>query len=103
MNRINVPIGISYKASIDDARKTLLALTKGDVRILTHPEPEVVVAECAASSVNLLLRFWITDESIERRINYEYVEKCKKALDEAKIEIPFPHMQVILEDTKARG
>jgi small conductance mechanosensitive channel len=101
INRVNIPIGIAYKASIDDARRTLLALTATDNRIVKQPAPEVVVKECADSSVNLLLRFWIEDEAIERKIGYEYIEKAKKALDAANIEIPFPHMQLFVESTPA--
>jgi small conductance mechanosensitive channel len=101
VNRVNIPIGIAYKESIDDARKALLELSKGDERIERSPAPEVVVSECADSSVNLILRFWISDESIERRIGYEYLEKAKKALDAANIQIPFPHMQLFLEQTPA--
>lgn len=99
INRVSVAIGIAYKESIDKAREALLAVPRGDDRICTDPPPEVVVNECADSSVNLLLRFWIRDESVERRIRYEYTEKSKKALDSAGIEIPFPHMQVFLERT----
>jgi small conductance mechanosensitive channel len=99
INRINLPIGISYKASISDARRVLLKLTENDSRIVKDPPPEVVVAECGDSSVNLLLRFWIADESLERRIGYEYLEKMKDALDAAGIDIPYPHMQLLLEHT----
>jgi small conductance mechanosensitive channel len=51
--------------------------------------------------VDLELRFWITDESIERQITLDYAEKVKKALDAAGIQIPFPHLQVFLEETPA--
>jgi small conductance mechanosensitive channel len=101
INRVNVAIGVAYKESIDRARETLLALTKNDKRLVQEPPPEVVVNELADSSVNLLLRFWIADESIERRIGYEYTEKAKNALDAAGIEIPFPHMQLFIENTPA--
>jgi small conductance mechanosensitive channel len=101
INRVNVSVGIAYKASIDDARRALLALTDADPRICKAPAAEVVVKELADSSVNLMLRFWIEDESIERKIGYEYTEKAKKALDAANIEIPFPHMQLFLENTPA--
>jgi small conductance mechanosensitive channel len=101
INRVNIPIGIAYKCSIDDARRTLLALVKDDARIVKDPAPEVIVKDLGESSVNLVLRFWISDESIERRIGYEYTEKAKKAFDAANIEIPFPHMQLFLEQTPA--
>lgn len=95
-NRVSVPIGIGYKESIAAAREVLLSLVKGDPRIVKDPAPEVIVHECAASSVNLKLRFWIEDESLEHRIGYEFNEKVKNALDAAGIEIPFPHVQVIM-------
>jgi small conductance mechanosensitive channel len=101
INRVNIPIGIAYKSSIDDARRTLLALTRDDSRIVKDPAPEVIVKDLGESSVNLVLRFWISDESIERRIGYDYTEKAKKALDAANIEIPFPHLQLFLEQTPA--
>jgi small conductance mechanosensitive channel len=101
INRVSVPIGISYKASIDEARRTLLKVCDGDRRIVSHPAPEVVVDNCGESSVNLALRFWISDESAERTIRHEYSERAKRALDEAKIEIPFPHVQLLLEQTPA--
>jgi small conductance mechanosensitive channel len=101
INRVNIPVGIAYKSSIDDARRALLALIRDDSRIVKDPAPEVIVKDLGESSVNLVLRFWISDESIERRIGYEYTEKAKKALDAANIDIPFPHLQLFLEQTPA--
>jgi hypothetical protein len=95
------PIGIAYKESIDGARDAMLSVCAGDDRIAPDPQPQVVVAECADSSVNLLLRFWIRDEALEKLIVFEYIERCKKALDQANIQIPFPHMQLLVEDTPA--
>ncbi|MBV8781746.1 MAG: mechanosensitive ion channel family protein [Phycisphaerae bacterium] len=96
INRVNIPIGIAYSESIDDARATLLSLTTGDKRLVNDPPPQVVVSACADSSVNLVLRFWVSDESQEKAIYYEYLEKAKKAFDAAGIEIPFPHVQLIM-------
>jgi small conductance mechanosensitive channel len=101
LNRININVGISYRSSIADARRTLLDLCKNDTRIAANPGPEVVVTELAPSSVNLKLRFWIEDESLEQVILYEYLEKSKNALDTAHIEMPFPHMQLFVEETAA--
>jgi len=99
--RVDIPIGIAYKESIDNARAALLAIVHGDERICKDPPPSVVVTACADSSVNLVIWLWIHDESVEKSIFYEYLEKAKKALDAAHIEIPFPHMQLLLENTPA--
>jgi small-conductance mechanosensitive channel len=101
VTRVNVPIGIAYKESIDRAREVLLATLKDDARIVATPVPEVVVRECADSSVNLMLHFWIREERYEDAMVWEYLEKSKKALDAAAIEIPFPHVQMFVENTPA--
>lgn len=102
LTRVNVPIGIAYKESIDAARAVLLALTKGDSRISLDPKPAVVVDQCGDSSVDLLLRFWVLDEAMEWSMRYEYLENAKIALERAGISIPFPHMQVVVESEALR-
>lgn len=101
ITRASVQIGIAYKESIDAARVVLLGLVKDDSRIVKHPHPLVEVRACASSSVDLMLHFWIREEAYEDALIWEYLEKAKKALDVAKIEIPFPHVQVFMEDTQA--
>ncbi len=101
INRVNIAIGIAYKSSIDEARSPLLGLINNDSRICADPPPQVVVNECGDSSVNLLFRFWIKDEAIERSIRYEYLEKAKNAFDQNGIEIPFPHMQLLVDKNAA--
>lgn len=101
VTRANVPVSIAYKESIDRAREVLLAVVRNDPRIEKTPEPEVVVHELADSGVNLMLHFWIREERYEDAMQYEYMEKAKEALDEAGIEIPFPHRQLILSDSPA--
>src|SRR5690606_19144195 len=101
VTRCNVSIGIAYKESIQRAREVLLATLKGDRRIVKHDEAEVIVVNFGPSSVDLLLRFWMCEERYEDELMHEYMEKAKVALDAAGIEIPFPHMQVLVEDTPA--
>jgi small conductance mechanosensitive channel len=97
MNRVNVPISIAYRESIDAARSVILGLAQDDTRICPDPEPTVVVGECADSSVKLILRFWVRDQAVSKPIYFEYMERVKKALDSAGIEIPFPHVQLLLD------
>ena len=101
ITRASVPIGIAYSESIDAAREVLLGLVEGDRRIVKHPEAIVEVRACSSSSVDLMLHFWIREEAYEDALIWEYLEKAKKALDAAGIEIPYPHVQVLLEQTEA--
>ncbi len=67
-----------------------------DDRIRTDPEPAVVVSDLADSSVRLNFWFWSAEKTSVARLKFEYMEKVKETLDAAGIEIPFPHMNIVL-------
>ena len=100
--RVNVPLGIAYKESIDEARRVLLDAVRPIAGVLDVPPPEVVAMELGDSSVNLQLRVWIADAALERKVFHDVMEAAKKALDAAGIEIPFPHLQLFVEDVRDR-
>ncbi|MAF33309.1 MAG: hypothetical protein CL941_05065 [Desulfobacter sp.] len=95
--RVKIPIGIAYKENIQAAREVILTTIKDDQRILATPAPIVIVAGLGDSSINLQLRFWTQDPLMQYSLKWEYTELCKRALDDAGIEIPFPHSQIFLE------
>ncbi len=96
--RVQVPVRIAYKEDTAEARRVLKKAVTGDDRILEHPPPDVWVTELAESSVNLKLRFWVQNSLDKYPLTWEYMEKCKNALSEAGISIPFPHREVFIED-----
>lgn len=98
--RVRVGVGIAYKENIDRAREVLLSTVEGDERILDDPAPMVLTKSLGDSSVNMELRFWTEDSLTRFPLQWEYTETCKKALDAADIEIPFPHRQLFLEKSE---
>ncbi len=101
-SRVNVSVGIAYKESIDDARRVLLAAIQRLEDILPMPAPTVVVDELGDSSVNLSIRVWVGEAVNETKVRFSVTEASKKALDAAGIEIPFPHLQLFVDDVKSR-
>lgn len=100
--RVNIPVGIAYKEDVGRAREVLLAAVREVDGVLATPPPDVVVVALGDSSVNLHVRIWIGVASIERPIFYRVLEVCKLALDAAGIEIPFPHLQLFVDDVRER-
>ena len=98
--RVNIPVGIAYKEKISEARNALLAAAASIDGVAKDPAPDVVAAGLGDSSVNLILRVWIDDAKDERRVFFRTMEAAKVALDEAGIEIPFPHLQLFFEDVR---
>ncbi|MEM1270296.1 MAG: mechanosensitive ion channel family protein [Bacteroidota bacterium] len=99
--RVEVPFGIAYKESPEEARAVVMALTEGDDRLnqQTHP-PQVVVTQLGASSVDMSLRIWLENPRDEIPIRFEYQEKVFTALKAADIEIPFPHLQLFIDEAE---
>lgn len=82
-------IGVSYDTDLKQAKDILLDVIKNNQYAFDDPAPQVVVTELGDSAVNLSIRattsldnFWTMNE--------ELIINCKKALDDAGIEIPFP-------------
>ena len=98
--RVVVPFGIAYKEDPAAARRAVLATTKGDKRL--HPDyaPHVVVTDLGDSSVNMSLRLFLKDSKLEVPIGFEYTERVFDALRAAGIEIPFPHLQLFVDEAK---
>ncbi|EBA00546.1 hypothetical protein MELB17_21955 [Marinobacter sp. ELB17] len=57
-----------------------------------------MVDSLSASSVDLKIQVWITPDNldVQPRIIAELRERVKQALDDAGIEIPFPHLQLLI-------
>ena len=100
--RVVVPIGIAYKESIAEARRVMLGVLGGIDDVLATPAPDVVARSLGDSSVNLEARVWITRADLEKPVTARVVEACKNALDEAGIEIPFPHLQLFIDQVDDR-
>jgi small conductance mechanosensitive channel len=98
--RIDLVIGISYDANIDEARKILLEVMENDENVLTSPSPFVGVDSLGDSSVNLAVRPWTTNENYWD-VYFGITEKAKKALDANNISIPFPQRDVHLFEHKS--
>lgn len=100
--RIEAPLGVAYKTNLEHARAVLLKVTENFEEIITRPAPVVLVDALGDSSVNLIIRFWINPDDIATypALRMRLLEAAKNALDEAGIEIPFPHLQLHIDGAK---
>ena len=92
---VELTFGVSYDTDIDKAREVILGVFKAHPHILDDPEPVVVVSTLNDSSVDFAVRPFVNGEHWFD-VRFTVPELVKKALDEAGIEIPFPHQKVIL-------
>jgi len=96
--RADVAVGVAYAADTAVTRRALMEAVKSVPGLLAEPPPEVVLNDLGASSVNWRVSGWvIPTEFIVRK--QAITEAVKKHLEAAKINIPFPQMEVRLLGT----
>jgi small conductance mechanosensitive channel len=88
--RVDVTIGIGYDEDIRNAREVLLRVMDNIPEICKDPAPTVNVSDLADSSVNLLLLPYAKPTDYWA-VFFKLQEDAKYALNEANIEIPYPH------------
>lgn len=93
LRRADVSVSISYGDDVDVARAEIMALIKADSRILSEPEPVVIVSALAESSVTLAVRMWVKNGDYWGVIG-DMNERIYKTLPEKGIHFPFPQLDV---------
>jgi small-conductance mechanosensitive channel len=94
--RIRLTVGIGYQDSIERARSVITRVLQKTEGVLDEPAPSVFVGELAPSSVNLNAFFWTNSRQASLlRVSDSAMTRIKSALDEAGIDIPYPHTVVL--------
>ena len=94
--RVDLSFGISYGDNIDQARAVIKQIVDADKRVLQDPEPFIQVGTLNNSSVDFVVRIWVTAEDYWG-VHFDTIEAVKKAFDEAGITIPFPQQHVYMQ------
>ena len=97
--RVDLSVGISYNADIDQAKSVLMDVLTSNDKVLQDPAPFVGVSGMGDSSVDLAVRPHC-DPKDYWAVYFEVNEAVKKALDNNNISIPFPQRDVHLINSK---
>ena len=92
---VEMTFGVSYDSDIDQTRAVIQKVFDDHPHILSDPAADIAVSTLNDSSVDFITRPFVKGEHWFD-VRYSVPELVKKALDEAGIEIPFPHQKVIL-------
>ena len=92
---VDMRFGVSYDSDLDKTREVIMAVLEHHPHVLKDPAPFVEVETLNDSSVDFLVRPFCEGAHYFSLL-YSIPEQIKKALDDAGLEIPFPHRKVIL-------
>jgi len=97
--RADMVFGIGYDDDIDKAKQIIADVLGKDDRILKDPPMLIAVSELADSSVNFVVRPWVSIDNYWG-VYFDAMENIKKAFDAAGVSIPYPQQDVHMYEHK---
>lgn len=97
--RVEVTVGIAYKEDVATAIQLINDMVARDPKIFAEPAPNIMAWELADSSVNINVWVWVPSPEWFP-VRTQIMRQLKELLDDAGIEIPFPHRTVWFGETK---
>jgi len=96
--RIDLVVGVGYDDDLGLAIRTCQDVVAAESRVLAEPEPTVAVHELGDSSVNLVVRPWVSTADYWAT-RWALTRSLKENLEAAGCSIPFPQRDVHLHQT----
>jgi small conductance mechanosensitive channel len=93
LRRVDLVAGVSYEDDLDKVKAALQDVVAADKRVVADPAPTIAVSEMADSSVNFVVRPWVTPDDYWD-VYFDLTEAIKKRFDQEGISIPFPQRDV---------
>jgi small conductance mechanosensitive channel len=89
MRRVDLVFSLSYETDIKLAKEIVLEVMQNHSKILTNPEPLVMVKDLTDTAIHLSIRPWTKNEDFGT-VSSDILENCKSAFEEKGISIqPF--------------
>jgi small conductance mechanosensitive channel len=112
--RLHLDIGVTYESNLDEARRLIedaarevdTVIREGpDIRIGSsrYPAaPTCYIDQFAGSSVQLRLRYWVREPYRLLTLRSNIQENVWARLEDADVEIAYPHSHVVFDDTSGQ-
>ena len=91
--RVDMEIGVAYGADLEAAKAEIKAALEKVPTILPEPAPTIEVMSLDDSAVTIAVRPWVKTADYWTA-KFTATQRIKEELDSAHIEIPFPQMDV---------
>ena len=91
--RLQWTVGVDYGEDVERVKVVVAEVLKNEPRILTTPQPLIVVEALADSSVNIMVRVWVKQEDYWD-VHYEMYQKIYDSFNATGINFPYPQQTV---------
>ncbi len=97
--RKDFTVGIGYDDSIIEAQQIALDVLLKHEAVLNDPEPQVLVDNLGAATVNLVIYFWVDGQKNSvTKVKSALIRLIKRAYDQAQISMPDEAREVVFPE-----
>jgi small-conductance mechanosensitive channel/CRP-like cAMP-binding protein len=88
--RLEVDVGASYDVPPNEVKAVIVRALRDEPLLVREHEPEVLLADFAASSITYRVRVWTTDFAADQRVRDRVRSRIYYAFRRSNISIPYP-------------
>lgn len=93
LRRLDIALDVAYGTDIEKAKEVIKNTISAQEKALGDPEPFVRMTNMKESSIEITVRVWC-NKADYAALKSDLLEALDKSMAEAKIEIPFPQLDV---------
>jgi small-conductance mechanosensitive channel len=102
IRRMDISISVGYNEDLNKVLDVLRIIAKENVEVLNEPEPFIVINEFAESGISVQYGVWFEKSNYLNARN-GIMQDILSTFAREKIEIPFPHRVVIINEKEISG
>lgn len=95
--RVDIGVGVDYGSDLRAVRDALEAMAPTIAGVIAEPPPQIFLEKLGASAIDWVVRVWCKTEDYWD-VHQATILATKETLDAAGVSIPFPQMDVHLEE-----
>ncbi len=95
--RVDIQVGVSYQTNIKEAKAVLQQMLSEEKRLISSMDQVVFVDELTDSCIVLGVRGFVKNEDFWQT-KWDLLERTKEVLDQARIEIPYPQVDIHMKE-----
>jgi small-conductance mechanosensitive channel len=98
--RVKVPVPVAFGTDLDLAEKLMLEATTAADRVLTSPEPKILLMNFGEHAINFEIRFWIIDpEEGIGGVCSDVLKGVWRLFRENGVRVPYPQRDIHIRDS----
>lgn len=97
LRRVDIAFTTAYDCDIDTVKEVLLGVAQNHQSVLKDPEPFARLSNHGDSALEFTLRVWCKNENYWD-VKFDLLETVKKEFDKNGISIPYPQMDVHIDN-----